>query len=442
MFESLSDKLQDTFRQLSGKGRLTEEDVDVALREVRLALLDADVNFKVVKAFVARVRERAIGEDVLRGLNPAQQVVKIVHEELVDALGGGSSRLETASQPPTIVMLVGLQGSGKTTTTAQLALWLRRQGQKALMVAADVRRPAAIEQLLALGRQLDIPVYHEPGADPVTICEHAIRRARELAVTWVLLDTAGRLSIDTEMMDELARIRARVNPREILFVADAMTGQEAVTVAQQFNETVPLTGLILTKADGDARGGAALSIRSVVGAPIKFVGTGEKLDALEAFHPDRLASRILGMGDVMTLIERVQADLDMDLARRTEKKLRKGEFTLEDFLDQLQQVKRMGSFSQLLGMIPGMNKLAKQMPSDAVTDHQIRRVEAIIRSMTIEERRHPEILNGSRRRRIAAGSGTTPADVNQLLNQFRQTQKLMKQMAGGKVPPGLARLLR
>ncbi|GIW08033.1 MAG: signal recognition particle protein [Dehalococcoidia bacterium] len=444
MFESLSDKLHDVFRRLSGKGRLDERDIDEAMKQVRRALLEADVNFKVVRQFEARVKERALGADVLQSLTPAQQVIKIVHEELVAMLGGGSSRLEQAPQPPTIIMMVGLQGSGKTTTAAKLALHLRRAGQRPLLVAADVRRPAAIDQLVALGKQLDVPVHHEPpSVGALGICRNALRHAREVNATHVILDTAGRLTIDEEMMREVIAIRDALKPHETLLVADAMTGQDAVRTAEAFNERVGLTGLILTKVDGDARGGAALSIRAVTGVPIKFLGVGEKADALEPFHPDRLASRILGMGDVLTLIERAQATFDQEQALKLQKKMRQATFDLEDFLGQLQQLKKMGPLQQILEMIPGMGRLTKGLPAGALDDRELKRVEAIIYSMTPEERRHPEILNGSRRRRIARGSGTTPADVNELLKQFMEMRKLMKQMTaggpirGGKLPKGM-----
>ncbi|MDO8669939.1 MAG: signal recognition particle protein [Dehalococcoidia bacterium] len=434
MFESLSDKLQKVFAKLNNKGRLTEKDVEEALREVRLALLEADVNFKVVKDFVGRVREKAVGIEVLKSLTPGQQVVKIVNEELVNVLGGGQSRLENASQPPAVYMLVGLQGSGKTTTAAKLALHLRRSGHHPLLVAADVYRPAAVTQLITLGKQLDIPVYSEDKAKPVDICNNSLRRAREIAASHVILDTAGRLHIDETMMQELVAIKGKVKPHEVLFIADAMTGQDAVKAAQEFNNQVGLTGLILTKTDGDARGGAALSVKSVTGVPIKLVGTGEKLDALEQFYPDRMASRILGMGDVLSLIEKAQANVDQDQAKAMEKKLRNATFNLEDFLSQLQQVKKMGPLSQLIDMIPGFSSLSKKLPSEATDDKQLKRIEAIIYSMTPLERRNPHIIDGSRRRRISRGSGTVPADVNQLLNQFNQMRKMMKQMSTGRMP--------
>ena len=437
MFDSLSDKLQNVFNNLRGKGKLSEKDVDEALRQVRLALLEADVNFKVVKQFVAKIRERAVGVEVLESLSPAQQVIKIVNEELTEP-----GNLDLGKGSPTVIMLVGLQGSGKTTTAAKLATHLRKHGQRPLMVAADVRRPAAIQQLITLGKSLDIPVYSEPTGSPPDICANAVKKARETASSVVILDTAGRLHVDEQMMDELVRIKQKVSPVEVLLVADAMTGQDAVRVAEDFNQRVGLTGLILTKVDGDARGGAALSMRMVTGVPIKFLGTGEKLDALELFYPDRLSSRILGMGDVLTLIERAQAHVDQRRAEELQKKLRTATFDLEDFLEQLQQVKKMGPLSQLVGMIPGMGGLSKQLSAEALDDKQLKRVEAIINSMTRQERRDPEIIDGRRRRRIAAGSGTTTADVNQLLNQFRQMRKMMKMVSGGKIPKNLLGMFR
>ncbi|MBI2887062.1 MAG: signal recognition particle protein [Chloroflexi bacterium] len=443
MFEALTTKLDAVFKKLAGRGRLSEKDVDDALREVRVALLEADVHFRVARDFVARVRERAVGSDVLGSLTPGQQVVKIVHEELLSVLGEGQPRLSLSPTPPTVVMLVGLQGSGKTTTAAKLALHLRKGGQRPLLVAADVYRPAAVEQLVTLGKQLDIPVYQQGiAADPVEIVQNGIRRAREQGNTVALLDTAGRLHVDDEMMQELVRIKERIAPHEVLLVVDAMTGQDAVRAAGDFHQQVGLTGLILSKMDGDARGGAALSVRAVTGVPVKFLGTGEKTDALEPYHPDRLASRILGMGDVLTLIEKAQAQVDQAKAAEMERKFRTASFTLEDFLDQLQQVKQMGPLSQLLEMIPGMSRVAKNLPASALDDRQLKKVEAIIYSMTPLERRRPDVIDGSRRRRIAAGSGTTPADVNQLLNQFHQMQKMMKQYSqmlsgrGGRRLPG------
>jgi signal recognition particle subunit SRP54 len=430
VFENLSDKLQNVFDKLSNRGRLSEADVDAALREVRLALLEADVNFKVVKDFVQRVRQRAVGVEVMRSLTPAQQVIKIVHEELITTLGE-PTRLDLSGPSPHVIMLVGLQGSGKTTTAAKLALHLRKAGQRPMLVAADIRRPAAITQLEVLGKQLDIPVHSEGNkVPPPKICANAVKRAREAAYGVVLLDTAGRLHINDEMMHELEQVKAKTDPQEVLLVVDAMTGQDAVRVADEFNKRVGLTGLILTKVDGDARGGAAISVRSVTGVPIKFLGVGEKTDALEVFHPDRLASRILGMGDVLTAIEKAQEVMDQEQALKMGQKLVKGEFDLEDFRDQLKQLKKVGPISQLLDMIPGMSQLTKDIAPE-VTDQQMKTIEAIINSMTAEERHSPRIINASRKRRIAQGSGTTVMEVNDLLSQFRQMQKMMKQFSGG-----------
>ena len=431
MFENLSEKLQGVFDRLASHGKITEADVDVALREVRLALLEADVNFKVVKGFLARVRERAIGVEVTRSLTPAQQVIKIVHEELIATLGEGG-KLDLSGPTPHVIMLVGLQGSGKTTACAKLALHLRKSGQRPLLVAADVYRPAAVNQLQVLGKQLDVPVHAEPaGVKPPEICANAVKHAKQSAYSVVILDTAGRLHIDNDMMAELGQIKTKTNPGEILLVADAMTGQDAVRVADEFNQQVALTGLILTKVDGDARGGAAISIRSVTGVPIKFLGVGEKTDALEVFHPDRLASRILGMGDVLTLIEKAESSLDADKALEMGRRLTKGEFDLEDFLQQLAEVKKLGPLSQLMDMIPGMSKVSQNVSPD-MTDSQLKQIEAIISSMTMQERRQPNVINASRKRRIARGSGTTVQEVNTLLAQFRQTQRLMKQFGKGK----------
>ncbi|MFB0535295.1 MAG: signal recognition particle protein [Anaerolineae bacterium] len=440
MFESLSDRLQGVFKKLANRGKLSEGDVDAALREVRLALLEADVNYKVTKDFVARVRERAIGAEVMRSLTPAQQVVKIVNEELMTTLGA-PAKIDLSGSPPHVVMLVGLQGSGKTTTAAKLALQLRRLGQRSLLVAADTRRPAAVTQLEVLGQQVDIPVHSEgTEVPPPVICAHALRRADDAAYSVVILDTAGRLHIDDQLMAELEKIKRKVSPQEVLLVADAMTGQDAVRVADEFNQRVGLTGLILTKIDGDARGGAAISIRAVTGVPIKYLGVGEKLDALESFHPDRLASRILGMGDVLTLIEKAEAALDQEQALAMGKKLIQGEFDLEDFLGQLREVKKLGPLSQLLEMIPGFSQFKAELTPE-LTDRQMKMVEAIINSMTAEERRNPRVINASRRRRIARGSGTTVQDVNTLLGQFRQMQRMMKQLASGR-GRGLLSMLR
>ncbi|MGH2366334.1 MAG: signal recognition particle protein [Chloroflexota bacterium] len=442
MFDTLSDRLQAVFDRLRGKGKLTEEDVDAALREVRLALLEADVNFKVVKNLQAAIRAKAVGSEVMESLTPAQHVVKIVHDELVELLGGGQSKLDLGGALPAALMLVGLQGSGKTTAAAKLALHLRKQGRRPLLVAADVYRPAAIDQLVQLGRQLDIPVFAEgQNVKPPDICEHAVKRARENANDVVLLDTAGRLQVNDELMRELEQIRKRVAVQETLFVADAMTGQEAVNVAEQFHARVPLTGLVLTKMDGDARGGAALSIRAITGVPVKFVGAGEKLDALEPFYPDRIASRILGMGDVLSLIEKAQEHVDGAQAAALEKKLRTATFGLDDFLGQLQQIKKMGSLSQIMEMIPGLGGMARKLGPAQLDDGQLKRVEAIIYSMTRAERRNPKVLDGSRKRRIARGSGTSAQEVNQLLNQFAQMQAMMKQFTRQRVPKHMRRLM-
>ncbi|MDH4209226.1 MAG: signal recognition particle protein [Anaerolineae bacterium] len=433
MFESLTEKLQGAFDKLARKGRLTEKDVDEGLREVRIALLEADVNFKVVKDFVGRVRERAVGAEVMRSLTPAQQLRKIVYEELI-ALLGKPAQIDLSGQPPHVVMLVGLQGSGKTTTAAKLGLQLRKQGQRPLLVAADTRRPAAVQQLEILGREMDLAVHSEgTAAPPPEICAHALKRAKESAYSVVVVDTQGRLHVDDQLMAELEEMKGRVRPTEILLVADAMTGQDAVGVAQEFHQHVGLTGLILTKMDGDARGGAALSMRSVTGVPIKFIGVGEKTGDLEPFYPDRLASRILGMGDPLTLIEKAQEVFDHEQALKMEEKLRTATFTLEDFAGQLREVKKMGPMSQLLGMIPGLSGLAGQLPEEA-TDTQLVKIEAMINSMTPLERQNPKIVGGSRKRRIARGSGTTVEEVNQLLSQFRQVQKMMKQVSRGRIP--------
>ncbi len=431
MFETLGNRLQSVFDSLQRRGKLTEADVDKAMRKVRLALLEADVDFKVVKSFVSRVRERAVGHEVMRSLSPGQQVVKIVHDELINTLGE-PGRLNLGLQSPAVIMLVGLQGAGKTTMAAKLALHLRKQGRRPLMVGADVYRPAAIEQLQTLGRQLDIPVYDEgPDANPVQVCANGVKQAVKNGLTTVILDTAGRLNIDEMMMDEIKSMKSKVQPIETLLVADAMTGQTAVRVATDFDNAVDITGLIMTKVDGDARGGAAISMREVTGVPIKFLGVGEKLKDIEVFHPDRLSSRILGMGDVMTLIERAQTEMDQEEAQKAGEKLLRGEFTLEDFLSQMQQMRKLGPIGQLLDMIPGMGKMTQDVDlSNAEKD--MKRIEAIIQSMTPQERRRPKILKASRKRRIAAGSGTTVQDVNALLKQFREMQKMMKQLRGGR----------
>ena len=435
MFETLTEKLNGVFQRLAGKGRLTEKDVDEALREVRMALLEADVNFRVVRDFVGRVREKAVGRDVLESITPGQQVMKLVHDELVNILSGGEHKLTSSSSPPTVVMMAGLQGSGKTTTTAKMALQFRKRGQRSLLVAADLRRPAAIDQLVTLGKQLSIDVYREDtSSTAVKVAKAGVEKGREMGVHWVFLDTGGRLHIDDEMMEELKQIRAAVSPHETLLVLDAMTGQDAVRAAQEFHQRVPLTGLVLTKMDGDARGGAALSVTEVTGVPIKFIGAGEKSDALEPFYPDRLSSRILGMGDVVTLVERAQEAVDEAKVKEMERKFRQASFDLDDFLEQIQAIRKMGSFGQVMEMIPGFSAMSKRLPQDAFDEEQVKRVEAMIRSMTPEERSRPEIIRGSRRRRIATGSGTQPQDVSRLINQFRQAQKMMKRLASGRGP--------
>lgn len=427
-FESLAEKLQTVFRRLRGKGKLSEADVDAALREVRLALLEADVHFKVVKDFIGRVRERAVGQEVLESLTPAQQVVKVVHEELTRLMGGQQARLNLGGELPVRVMLVGLQGSGKTTTAVKLARLLARQGRQPLLVAADVYRPAAIDQLVTLGGQIGVPVYAPgDGLDPVEIARGGVDEARRRGRDVVIIDTAGRWHIDEPLMEELERLKEAASPGEILLVVDAMTGQDAVQVAERFHGRLGITGLILTKLDGDARGGAALSVRAVTGQPIKFVGVGERVDQLEPFHPERMASRILGMGDVLSLIEKAQAAFDAEQAQRLERKLREQRFDLEDFLEQLRQMRQMGPLEQWLSMIPGLGASVKDV---AVDERELRRIEAIIQSMTPEERRRPEIIDASRRRRIARGSGTRVQDVNRLLKQFAETQRLMRQVAG------------
>jgi signal recognition particle subunit SRP54 len=438
VFDSLSDRLQAVFQKLGSRGRVTEDDLKVALREVRIALLEADVSLRIVKQFVQAVQEKALGAEVLQGLHGSQQVIKIVHDELVEMLGGeaGPARLNTATNPPNAIMLVGLQGSGKTTTAAKLALLLRKQGHRPLLVAADPYRPAAVTQIQTLGRQLDIPVYHEPNRKPPDLAQDAIRHADRMGFNYVIVDTAGRLAIDEAMMREVAEIRRRINPPEALLIADAMTGQDAVRVAEQFHQQVGVTGVILTKMDSDARGGAALSLRAVTGVPIKFIGTSEKPDGLEVFHADRIASRILGMGDVMTLIERAQELTDEEQAKSLAKKMGRGEFNLEDFLEQMTKVRQLGPLDQLVGMIPGMSQAMKGQ-NVQFEEKQIKRVEAMIQSMTPDERRNPEIIGGSRKRRIARGSGTTPADINRLLHQFRDMQKMMKMLSRGKMPRGL-----
>ena len=431
IFESLSDRLQATFKKLRGHGKLTEDDVNEAMREVRMALLEADVNFKVVKQFIKTVKERAIGQDILETLTPAQVVIKIVDEELTKLMGGTQSRLNISPKPPTVIMMVGLQGAGKTTSAGKLGLALKKQGKRPLLVAADIYRPAAITQLQVLGKQLDIPVFSmEQGTDAVTIAKSSIGYSQSHACDVVIIDTAGRLQIDEKLMQELRDIKSEVHPHEILLVVDAMTGQESVNVAQAFNDALGLDGVVMTKLDGDARGGAALSVKAVTGVPIKFIGLGEKLEPLEPFHPDRMASRILGMGDVLSLVEKAQATFDMEEAKKMEKKLRKDEFTLDDFLAQMQQVKKLGSLDNILGLIPGMGGLKKQLAGQDIDldGKEMRQIEAIIKSMTPKERANIMIINGSRRKRIAMGSGTRVQDVNKLLKQFGEMKKMMKKM--------------
>ena len=435
MFDALSDRLRDVLGRLTGRGHVTEADVDAAMREVRLALLEADVNYRVVKEFIARVRERAVGTEILASLNAGQQVIKIVNEELTALLGRGDRTFRLTGQPA-VVVLVGLQGSGKTTSAAKLARYLVKQGRQPLLVAADPYRPAAVEQLVQLGKSLSIPVYTAPQGTPVVrIAQDGIAQARRAGRDVAILDTAGRLTIDEALMAEIREVAAHVKPSETLLVVDAMTGQDAVSVAQAFAQTVPLTGLVLTKIDGDARGGAALSIGAVSGLAVKFLGTGEKTDALEPFHPDRLAGRILGMGDVLTLIERAQESFDAKTAEKAAEKLRKNQFTLDDFLEQMQQMKRMGPIGQVLELVPGMRGLAKEAQG-AVDRGELKRVEAIIQSMTRAERADPAILNASRRRRIAQGSGTSTVDVNRLVKQFGDMQRVMRmlQKQGGRRP--------
>jgi signal recognition particle subunit SRP54 len=434
MLEALSERLGAIFSRMSNRGRLSETDVAEVLREVRVALLEADVSLKVAKDFVNAIKEKATGVDVAASLTPAQTVIKIVHDELVQLMGGAQARLTYSDAPPTVYLLVGLQGSGKTTHAGKLALRLKEQGRRTLLVAADVYRPAAISQLQTLGKQIDLPVYAAGQGDPVAIARDGVAEAKRLGIATVIIDTAGRLQIDDALMVELENIKAAVHPIEILFVADSMTGQEATNVAKVFNDRLGITGVVLTKMDGDSRGGAALSIHKITGAPIKFVGVGEKLSALEPFYPDRLAKRILGMGDVLTLIEKTQAVYTEQQAKDIAQKLRKSEFTLDDFLEQLRQVRKMGSMNDIMKMIPG---LSKALPNIDIDERDVKKVEAIICSMTRRERSRPEILNGSRRKRIAAGSGTQVADVNRLVKQFEASRQMMKQLGGGKGMRGL-----
>ncbi len=436
MFDSLSTRLQGIFDRLGGQGRLTEANVQEALREVRVALLEADVNFKVVRGFIDRVKEKAVGQDVLKSLTPGHQVVKVVHEELVELLGGSGHRLAMASHPPTVIMLIGLQGSGKTTTAAKLARMYGHQGQHPILAAADTYRPAAIDQLKTLGEQLKVPVVGDASQTPVEICRQAREEAAARGLTPLILDTAGRLHIDEKMLEELRTIRAELKPHHVLLVVDAMTGQDAVTVAEHFNAAVGIDAVILTKMDGDARGGAALSVRQVTGRPIAFVGVGEKTDALEPFHPDRLASRILGMGDVLSLVEKAQATVDQKTAEELVRKLREDAFTLDDFRNQLRQIKQMGPLDQILGMLPFGKALRGAEKELDAEQANLGRFDAIISSMTPAERTHPDVINGSRRQRIARGSGTSVQDVNRLLKQYAQLRKMMKQLKGKRVLPG------
>ena len=439
MFEALTDKLQGVFRRLGSRGTITERDLDEALREVRLALLEADVNFKIVREFVQGVKERALGAKVLTSLTPMQQIIDVVNQQLVEVLGGGQSRLEHAKSAPTVLMLVGLKGSGKTTTTAKLALHLRRQGENPLMVAADPERVAAMEQLVALGKQLGVSVFAREGAPrPTEVCKAALKEAKSSGASVVIVDTVGYVQLDPEELKELTDLKKMLEPTEVLLVADAMTGQEAVHAAEEFNRAVGLTGLILTKLDGDARGGAALSIRAVTGVPVKFVGTGEKADALEPFYPDRFASRILGMGDLLTLIEKAKAELTNEDVESLSERMKKGTLTLEDFLSQYQRVRRMGPLNQLIGLVPGLSQIKGRLNLEEIDDKYLDRAEAIIYSMTLDERRHPDIIDGSRRRRIAKGSGATATDVNRLLKQYREAKRIMQQIttgSGDKISP-------
>lgn len=434
-FEGLAGRLQETMNKIRGKGKVNEADVKEMMREVRLALLEADVNFKVVKQFIKTVSERAVGADVMKSLTPGQQVIKIVQEELTSLMGGEESKIGTADRPPTVIMMVGLQGAGKTTTSGKLANLLRKKyNRKPLLVAADIYRPAAIKQLETLGKQLDMPVFSlGDQVSPVEIAKQAIAKAKEEHLDYVIIDTAGRLHIDETLMDELKQVKEIATPTEILLVVDSMTGQDAVNVAQSFNEQLEITGVVLTKLDGDTRGGAALSIRSVTGKPIKFIATGEKMEALETFHPDRMASRILGMGDVLSLIEKAQTDVDTEKMKAMEQKMKDNSMTLDDFLEQLQQVKQMGPLDELLKMMPGANKM-KGLDNMNVDDKQLGHIEAIIKSMTKNEKDNPDIINASRRKRIARGSGRPVQEINRLLKQFGEMKKMMKQMTGGGKP--------
>lgn len=446
-FEGLTSRLQNVFGKLRTRGKLTEDDVNEAMREVRLALLEADVNFKVVKDFIAKVKEKAVGQEVMKSFTPAMVVIDIVNKELTELMGGTQAKLAKSSKPPTVVLMAGLQGAGKTTLTGKLANLLKNQNHKPLLVAGDIYRPAAIKQLEVLGGQIGVPVFTlGDRVSPVEIARQGVQKAKEEGLDYVLIDTAGRLQIDEALMEEIKQIHDAVNPDEVLLVVDAMTGQEAVNVAQSFHEQLALTGVVLTKLDGDTRGGAALSVKAVTGCPIKFASTGEKIDQLEPFHPDRMASRILGMGDMLSLIEKAQAGIDAEKAAEMERKMRNAEFTLEDFLVQMEQLRKMGPLEQLLDMMPGMNKI-KNMPNFKIDEKQLSRTEAIVKSMTRQEKLRPDIINYSRRKRIAAGSGTTVADVNRLLRQFEDMKKMMKQFSslmgpGGKGPKGGMKAIR
>ncbi|PWL41571.1 MAG: signal recognition particle protein [Bacillota bacterium] len=429
-FEGLSEKLSKVFKKLSNRGMLRESDVKEAMREVRLALLEADVNFKIAKEFVAKVSEKAVGEEVLRSLTPGQQVVKIVHEELTSMMGGENAKLAVASKPPTIIVLCGLQGAGKTTFAAKLALYLKKRGKKPLLAACDIYRPAAVEQLMTVGKAAEVPVYSIEGGKPVQIAQGAVKHARDELLDTVIVDTAGRTHIDADMMEEIQAVCSALNPAEVLLVVDAMTGQEAVNIASSFDQSVALSGIVLTKLDGDTRGGAALSMRAVTGKPIKFASVGEKLEDVEVFHPDRMASRILGMGDVLSLIEKAQESFDMEQAKKLEEKLRKNEFTLNDFLNQMAQIRNMGGAEQIMSMMPGMGKM--KVPNQELDQKRMARMEAVVRSMTEQERLRPEIINASRKRRIARGCGQQVSDVNRLLNQYESIRKMVRMMKGGR----------
>jgi len=434
MFENLTDRLTVALRMISSKGRLTESDVDIALREVRLALLEADVNFRVARDFVNRIRDKAIGENILQGISPGQQVIKIVNDELVSLLGTHNYGLSKDGSLPKAILMVGLQGSGKTTTSAKLALHLRKDGQKALLVAADLRRPAAMDQLEMLGKQLDISVFREnlKPEQTIEVVHRSLSHAKKIGAAWVIIDTGGRLHADDALMAELKELKSTADPVETLLVVDAMAGQDAVNAAEGFNLKIGLTGIVLSKLDGDARGGAALTVTSITGVPIKFAGVGEKMDALELFHPERIASRILGMGDVLTLVERVSAQVTEEQAKELERKVRKATFDLDDFQGQLKQLQRMGSIGSIMEMVPGLRAMGSKLPISDINDDSIKKIDSIISSMTNWEKHHPDQITGGRRKRIANGSGHTPADVNRLLNQFKQMQKLMRQFSSGK----------